>query len=218
MDVNGLLNGFPARHGGYPKMVGLYWKISLKGMIGGYPYFRKPSYGGINGGSYLSWTKTSGDETFTKSIQEWLANGFGGFLKSWFIDGFSLGNHAASGVPPWLWKPPYVTSSIINQICVCWRFSMIYFDLTTLRMKSDRIWTSRQTYFMGISHQIGRLDYAVDPCIGVMRIDSLWDGWPEARDWRAVNSPGKNVELEPNWFQRWMGVKHDVGLRYVEWM
>ena len=30
---------------GYPKMVGLYWKIPLNWMIWGYPYSRKPPYG-----------------------------------------------------------------------------------------------------------------------------------------------------------------------------
>ena len=35
--------GFPSPWG-YPKMVGFWWKIPLKWMIWGYPYFRKPSY------------------------------------------------------------------------------------------------------------------------------------------------------------------------------
>ena len=30
---------------GYPKMVGLFWKIPLNWMIWGYPYSRKPPYG-----------------------------------------------------------------------------------------------------------------------------------------------------------------------------
>ena len=98
-----------------------------------------------------------------------------------FIDRFSIVNHPALGLPPWLWNPPYIYIYIFTWVCQKSQWLLHQsFDLPDLTL----VWNRQKTRYMGsygiyLSLGYGQLYLVCQP--------SLPSPWKLLTFWRSTS-------------------------------